>query len=86
MTWLKTSSPFVALAPPMRMTATAGTMATSLVNSRLATGLSRILTKPSMTICPARVAVRVEFMPHAMRAMAKSLAASALPSRGAINR
>ena len=57
-------------------------MAIPLVISRRNQGVIRKLRKPSMTICPAKVPVRVEFWPEARRATAKRMLAAPTPSNG----
>ena len=61
----------------------AGTIAMPRVISRRSHGRSRMLRKPSITICPASVPVSVEFCPEKSSATAKSVLASVVPSSGA---
>ncbi|KRT73908.1 MAG: hypothetical protein XU12_C0006G0075 [Deltaproteobacteria bacterium CSP1-8] len=82
-TWLKTSSSPVARSPNRTIVRTAGTVATARVTMRRSQGLRRILTYPSITIWPARVPVIVELCPELIRATAKRIGASALPTMGA---
>ena len=60
-TWLSTNKPAIPFSPYNNVTKKAGTIAIARVMSRLIHGLSRIFKKPSITICPASVPVRVEF-------------------------
>ena len=62
---------------------TAGTMATKRVISRRSQGRRRMLTKPSITICPASVPVSVEDCPESNKAKAKSVLAKLVPNSGA---
>ena len=57
-------------------------MAISRVIRRRSHGRSRMLMKPSITICPASVPVRVEFWPEQSSATANSVLAIAVPSSG----
>ena len=61
---------------------TAGTIATRRVMRRRSQGRSRMLTKPSITICPARVPVSVAFCPEHSSATANSTPAAVVPSSG----
>ncbi|MNF15269.1 hypothetical protein D3C81_1826530 [compost metagenome] len=61
---------------------TAGIMAINRVINRLSQGDIRMLTKPSITICPARVPVKVEFCPDASSATANITLASVVPTIG----
>ena len=63
-------------------TPTAGTIASSRVTSRRTQGASRTCRNPSITICPASVAVTVEFWPEASSATANRVLAAAAPSVG----
>ncbi|MNU09113.1 hypothetical protein D3C72_2555030 [compost metagenome] len=65
------------------MTITTGTMAMPRVISRRAHGAMRRRRKPSITICPASVAVTVELMPEASSATANNVEARPTPSIGA---
>ena len=81
-TWLRMSSLPVCAAPNRYVTASAGTSAMPRVISRRITADIRSRMKPSITICPAIVAVTVELSPHAMSAMPNSSGAIAVPRIG----
>src|SRR6266446_7804228 len=82
MTWLSKSNFAVPLAPNRAATITAGIIAMRRVIKRRSHGRKRMLRKPSITIWPASVPVRVEFCPEARRAKAKSTLAIGTPSVG----
>ena len=75
----------VSRSPYRIVTPAAGMMASDRVASRRNHGGSRRRKNPSITACPASVAVTVEFRPQARSAMAKSCGAMASPSSGASN-
>jgi hypothetical protein len=60
-TWLSTSRFVVPFSPEMIVTTTAGMIAMRRVMRRRSHGRRRMLRKPSITIWPASVPVRVEF-------------------------
>ena len=57
-------------------------MAINLVINLLTHGFRRIFRKPSITICPARVPVTVEFCPDANNATPKKMLAKVVPNSG----
>ena len=73
----------MAFSPAHTVTTTAGTIAIPRVTSRRSQGLMRRLRNPSITICPDKVAVMVEFSPQHNSATANSVGASVEPSSGA---
>ena len=81
-TWLKTNNSVVPFSPYNMVTIRAGITAINLVIKRLNHGFSLIFKKPSITICPARVPVSVEFCPEASNAMAKAILAIEAPKIG----
>ncbi|VUM33070.1 hypothetical protein PGKDCPLP_04621 [Stenotrophomonas maltophilia] len=82
-TWLSTSSFTAPWSPNSMITTTTGMIASARVISRRSHGGRRRCRKPSITICPASVAVTVEFRPEASSAIANSVAAAPTPSMGA---
>ena len=60
-TWLKTNNSAVPFSPYQSATKNAGITAISLVISLLNQGFNLMFKKPSITICPAKVPVKVEF-------------------------
>ena len=74
------------LSPKKIAVSTAGTIAMSRVMSRRSHGRMRMLRKPSITICPARVPVSVEFCPEASSANANTALAPVTPSSGVSSR
>ena len=60
----------------------AGTIAMPRVKRRRSHGAKRKSRKPSMTICPANVPVRVEFWPEHRSAKANNKLAIGIPSSG----
>jgi len=56
-----------------------------LVINRRIQGLRRRCKKPSMTICPAKVAVSVELCPKASKAKPKTALAAWTPNKGESN-
>lgn len=82
MTWLKTNNSVVPFSPYRIATINAGTTAISLVINLLNHGFSLIFRKPSITICPARVPVSVEFCPEANKAIANAILAMEAPKIG----
>jgi len=82
-TWLSTSSFTAPWSPNSRITTTTGMIASARVIRRRSHGGKRKCRNPSITICPARVAVTVEFRPEASRATANRVEARPTPSIGA---
>src|ERR1700722_9395542 len=78
-TWLKISNCPVAFSPAQIVTITAGTIAIPRVTMRRSQGAIRQLRNPSITICPASVAVMVEFSPQHSNAIANSVGAMVEP-------
>ena len=76
-TWVRISRRAVSLSPYRIVTAAAGMMAMLRVISRRTQGGMHSCGKPSLTACPARVAVTVEFSPQHSKAMANSVGAMA---------
>ena len=60
-TWLRTNNSAVPFSPYQSATKNAGITAMSLVISLLNQGFNLMFKKPSITICPAKVPVKVEF-------------------------
>ena len=63
----------------------AGTIAKSLVINLLSQGFNLRFRKPSITICPAKVPVSVEFCPEANKATANKILAKLVPKIGESN-
>ena len=85
-TWLRTSSRAVPDSPATAATIAAGTTASERVTRRRSHGATCQSRKPSITTCPASVAVTVEFWPEASSATANSVEAAPAPSAGASRR
>ena len=84
-TWLAISNSVVLPSPKTPITTIAGMIAISRVISRRNHGVIRMLRKPSITIWPASVPVRVEFCPDASNATANSMLATPIPNNGLSN-
>ena len=82
-TWLKTNNSAVPFSPYQRATKKAGITAIRRVINLRNQGFSLMLRKPSITICPAKVPVHVEFCPEAKSATAKRILAKLVPKIGA---